>query len=217
MKRKSKVCFWIAGGLLAAFVVWTVLVRFVDVRAIGPEGSKVGFATLNGFVHRLTGEHLFLYDLTDLLSIIPLGFVAGFGILGLVQWIKRKKLLSVDYSILVLGGFYIVVMALYLMFEVVVINYRPLLIEGVLEVSYPSSTTMLVLCVMPTAAIQLGSRIKKALPKYLVIAAIVLFTAFMVVGRLISGVHWFSDIIGGLFLSSGLVMTYCAVCGLKDK
>ena len=217
MKRKSKVCFWIAGGLLAAFVVWTVLVRFVDVRAIGPEGSKVGFATLNGFVHRLTGENLFLYDLTDLLSIIPLGFVAGFGILGLVQWIKRKKLLSVDYSILVLGGFYIVVMALYLMFEVVVINYRPLLIEGVLEVSYPSSTTMLVLCVMPTAAIQLGSRIKKALPKYLVIAAIVLFTAFMVVGRLISGVHWFSDIIGGLFLSSGLVMTYCAVCGLKDK
>ena len=215
MKRKSKVCFWIAGGLLAIFAVWTVLVRFVDLRAIGPEGSKVGFATLNGFVHRLTGEHLFLYDLTDLLSIIPLGFVAGFGILGLVQWIKRKKLLSVDYSILVLGGFYIVVMALYLMFEVVVINYRPLLIEGVLEVSYPSSTTMLVLCVMPTAAIQLGSRIKKALPKYLVIAAIVLFTAFMVVGRLISGVHWFSDIIGGLFLSSGLVMTYCAVCGLN--
>ena len=217
MKRKSKVCFWIAGGLLAIFAVWTVLVRFVDVRAIGPEGSKVGFATLNGFVHRLTGEHLFLYDLTDLLSIIPLGFVAGFGILGLVQWIKRKKLLSVDYSILVLGGFYIVVMALYLMFEVVVINYRPLLIEGVLEVSYPSSTTMLVLCVMPTAAIQLGSRIKKALPKYLVIAAIVLFTAFMVVGRLISGVHWFSDIVGGLFLSAGLVTTYCAVCGLKDK
>lgn len=215
MKRKSKVCFWIAGGLLAIFAVWTVLVRFVDLRAIGPEGSKVGFATLNGFVHRLTGENLFLYDLTDMLSIIPLGFVAGFGILGLVQWIKRKKLLSVDYSILVLGGFYIVVMALYLMFEVVVINYRPLLIEGVLEVSYPSSTTMLVLCVMPTAAIQLGSRIKKALPKYLVIAAIVLFTAFMVVGRLISGVHWFSDIIGGLFLSSGLVMTYCAVCGLN--
>ena len=215
MKRKSKVCFWIAGGLLAIFAVWTVLVRFVDLRAIGPEGSKVGFATLNGFVHRLTGENLFLYDLTDMLSIIPLGFVAGFGILGLVQWIKRKKLLSVDYSILVLGGFYIVVMALYLMFEVVVINYRPLLIEGVLEVSYPSSTTMLVLCVMPTAAMQLGSRIKKALPKYLVIAAIVLFTAFMVVGRLISGVHWFSDIIGGLFLSSGLVMTYCAVCGLN--
>jgi undecaprenyl-diphosphatase len=34
------------------------------------------------------------------------------------------------------------------------------------------------------------------------------FTVFMVVSRLISGVHWLTDIIGGILLSAGLVGLY---------
>lgn len=205
MKKQN---FCIAWGLLAAFVLWTAVVSLVDVQAIGPRGSSVGLAAFNGFFHKLTGVHLSLYILTDWLSLVPLGVVFGFGVLGLVQWVKRKNLWKVDRSILVLGGFYLVVMAVYAFFEVYAVNYRPVLIEGVLEVSYPSSTTMLVMTVMSTAALQLKSRIQNPALRRSVVIAIIAFTAFMVMGRLVSGVHWVSDIIGGGLLSAGLVMLY---------
>ncbi len=197
--------------MLLAFLLWTVAIQFVDVQAIGPQESSVGFATINQFVHNLTGVHMSLYTITDWLGLVPLMFVMGFGTLGLIQWIKRKHLLKVDHSILVLGGFYIVVMAVYVLFEMLVINYRPVLIDGILEDSYPSSTTMLVMCVMPTAIMQLNARIKNDVLKRFVASAIIAFIVFMVIGRLVSGVHWFTDIIGGALLSAGLVLMYLAV------
>ena len=203
--------------MLIAFVMWTVAIRFVDVQAIGPQESSVGFATINQFVHNLTGVHMSLYTITDWLGLVPLMFVMGFGTLGLIQWIRRKHLLKVDYSILVLGGFYIVVMAAFVLFEVLVINYRPVLIDGILEASYPSSTTMLVMCVMPTAVVQFHARIKNKVLKRCVAYAITAFTAFMVIGRLISGVHWLTDIIGGALLSAGLVLMYRAMISWEKK
>ena len=208
MEKKNKKRLVLGAGLVVAFVLWTVLVCFVDVRTIGPEGSSVGFATLNGFVHELTGVNWLLYTVTDWLGLVPIAVALGFAILGLVQLIKRKSLWKVDHSILALGVFYIVVMAAYVFFEMVVINYRPTLIDGYLEASYPSSTTMLVMCVMPTAAMQLNARIKNTVFRRCAIIAIVAFTAFMVIGRLVSGVHWITDIIGGALLSTGLVTMY---------
>ena len=215
LKKENRKYFYIALCLLVAFVLWTIVVRFIDVKAIGPRESTVGFATINGFIHNITGVHMALYNITDWLGLVPFAFVFGFAILGLVQLIKRKSLLKVDYSILVLGGFYIVVMAVYILFEIVVINYRPTLINGYLEASYPSSTTMLVLCVMPTAIMQFNTRIKNSTLKRIVASVITVFTVFMVVGRLISGVHWFSDIVGGALLSTGLVMMYYYISNLK--
>ena len=145
MKKENKKRFLLPASILIAFVLWTLAISFIDVRAIGPNGSSVGFATVNRFVHELLGVHMTLYVITDWLSILPLCFILGFAVLGLVQWIKRRRILAVDLSILALGVFYIVVLALYLFFETVVINYRPVLIDGYLEASYPSSTTMLVL------------------------------------------------------------------------
>ena len=217
MKKKNQKNFCIAICMLIAFVMWTVAIRFVDVQAIGPQESSVGFATINQFVHNLTGVHMSLYTITDWLGLVPLMFVMGFGTLGLIQWIKRKHLLKVDYSILVLGGFYIVVMAAYVLFEVLVINYRPVLINGSLEASYPSSTTMLVMCVMPTAIMQFDTRIKNDVLKRCVTYAITAFIVFMVIGRLVSGVHWFTDIIGGALFSTGLVLMHRAIIGLEVK
>ena len=214
MKTRKYISFCAAAMLLLGFVLWTVLVRTVDVKQIGPLGSAVGLATLNGWVHRLTGVHLFLYTVTDWLGLLPIGVAFGFAVLGLVQWIKRKSLFKVDRSILVLGGFYAVVMAVYLLFEVVVVNDRPVLIEGVLEASYPSSTTVLVMCVMPTAIMQLNDRILNRVIRMCMTALIVVFIAFMVVGRLVSGVHWVTDIIGGSLFSAGMVMLYHSVLTL---
>lgn len=215
MKKTNRKNLIISGCFLAAFFLWTMVVSFVDVQPIGPEDSAVGLAAFNGFVHRLTGVHMELYLLTDWLSLIPLLIAVGFGLLGLVQWIQRRSLLRVDFSILILGGFYVVVAALFLFFEVCVINYRPILIDGILEASYPSSTTLLVLCVMPTALLQFRGRIRHVLLRRCVTLLIIGFTAFMVIGRLISGVHWVTDIIGGILLSAGLVTLYRALTALR--
>jgi undecaprenyl-diphosphatase len=209
MKIKKSFCIGVFS--LIAFVLWTVLVSFVDVRAIGPQGSTVGFSKINQFFHSLTGVNMALYHITDWLSIVPLIFVPGFAILGLKQWIERKELLKVDYSILVLGGFYITVFLLYAFFEIAVVNYRPVLIDGVLEASYPSSTTVLAACVMPTALMQLNARIKSARTRRVLNIVVCAFIAFMLTARFISGVHWFTDIVGGIFLSLGLVMLYYCI------
>ena len=213
MKRQSRTNFCTALGLLGAFILWTMAIKWIDVQPIGPQGSAVGFAALNRFIHSSTGVHMSLYTITDWLSLVPAAFVLGFAFLGLVQWIKRKHLLAVDHSILALGGFYVVVMAAYVFFELCVVNYRPVLIEDVLEASYPSSTTMLVMCVMPTAMMQLHVRIKNPAFRGCVMFLLAAFTGFMVIARLVSGVHWFTDIVGGALLSAGLVMMYASVSG----
>jgi undecaprenyl-diphosphatase len=217
MKKENRKAFCFSICMLAAFLLWTAAIRFVDVQTIGPQESAVGFATINHFVHTLTGVHMSLYTLTDWLALVPIMFVLGFGTLGLIQWITRKHLLKVDYSILVLGGFYIIVMAIYIFFEVFAINYRPVLINGYLEISYPSSTTMLVMCVMPTAIMQFDIRIQNAVLKRCITSAITAFIVFMVIGRLVSGVHWFTDIIGGALLSAGLVLMYRAIVSLEAR
>ncbi len=214
MKKKE---FYIGTGLMVLFVIWTVALHFVDVRTIGPQDSSVGFATLNKLVHSITGVNMLLYLITDWLGLVPICFIAGFGVLGLVQWIKRKNLFKVDYSILTLGGFYIAVMAAYILFEMYVVNYRPILINGYLEASYPSSTTMLVMCVMPTAIMQFNARIRNNMFRRCVAGIITGFTVFMVIGRLVSGVHWVTDIIGGALLSAGLVMIYYSIQGTDKK
>lgn len=211
VRKKVKKNLVISLSLLAAFALWTIALIFIDVKAIGPAGSSVGLATINAIFHDLTGVHMVMYTITDWLGLVPVAFGFSFAILGFVQWINRKKLCKVDFSIFVLGGFYIIVFAAYLFFETYVVNYRPVLINGYLEASYPSSTTMLVMCVMPTAMMQLNSRIQHTVTRRCVLVLISLFIGFMVIGRLLSGVHWLTDIIGGALLSAGLVMLYHTV------
>ena len=205
---KNKKDLWLSVAFLVSFLLWTFLISFVDVRPIGPQGSVVGFAAINGMFHHLTGVHMILYHITDWLGLVPVAFGFGFAILGLVQWIKRKHILKVDHSILALGVYYIIVLAAYLFFEEFVVNYRPILINGYLEASYPSSTTLLVLCVMPTAQMQLNTCIKNRNLHLCAVWVIRAFVVFMVLGRLVSGVHWLTDIVGGILLSAGLVKMY---------
>ena len=208
MKRTEKRDLLTALGLLAAFGIWTLLIRQVDVQPAGPNGSAVGFAAFNTWFHRITGVHWTLYTLTDWLGLVPILVCVCFGVLGAVQLFRRKSLCKVDTDIVLLGIYYILVIAAYLFFEMVPVNYRPVLIDGVLEASYPSSTTLLVLSVMPTLKFQTDRRCGNAEIRRLTTAFVILFSAFMVIGRLISGVHWVSDIIGSVLLSSGLYLLY---------
>ena len=193
---------------LLLFTLWTVLLRLIDVQPIGPNGSAVGFATLNGCFHRFTGVHMTLYHITDWAGLVPVFVGFGFAVLGLAQWIRRRNILKVDFSILILGAYYLLVLGVYLFFEAVIINYRPVLINNYLEASYPSSTTLLVLTVMPTAALQLRSRIKNSRLRRIAAGSMDVFTVLIISGRLISGVHWLTDIVGAILLSAFLVSLY---------
>ena len=210
-KNYRKILF--AGILIIMlFALWTTLVICVDVSPAGSRKTPVGFSVLNSFVHNCTGVNMVLYFITDWLSLIPAFIVGLFGLLGLSQWIKRKSVFKVDLDILLLGFFYMVVMAVYIGFEIFVVNYRPILINGILEASYPSSTTVLTLCVMATAAVQRNYRLKNDIMKKYLNTAITVFSVFMVGARFISGVHWFTDIVGGILFSTGLVMIYTSLC-----
>ena len=210
MKRNWKTSFAPGILFLCAFGLWTALIQTVDVQSIGAGGTSVGMAAWNLRFHRWTGVHWWMYTFTDWLGLVPVGICAAFGGMGLVQLVGRRSLWRVDRDILVLGAYYVLVIGCYLFFEAVPINYRPILIEGRLEASYPSSTTLLVLCVMPTLREQLCRRVKSMALKRGICGLAAVFSALMVIGRTLSGVHWLTDIVGAMLLSAGLFRMYRA-------
>lgn len=210
MKKKEKSIFLTGVLLLALFAVWTGLVQAVDVQCVGQGGTEIGFASLNVWFHKMTGVHWLIYTVTDWLGLVPVLVCIGFAAFGLVQLIRRKSLLNVDTDIILLGVYYMIVITAYLYFEMNPVNYRPVLIEGRLEASYPSSTTLLVLSVMPTLVFQVRRRLGNKRTASGIIAISRLFTLLMVIGRLIAGVHWLTDIVGSVLLSMGLFCIYKA-------
>lgn len=203
----------ITGVLFISFVLFTIIISTVDVQEIGPDGSIVGLATWNLMIFQKIGVHPLWYTITKWLGYVSVMVAGCFAILGLLQFIQRKSLFRIDRDILLLGFFYCLVMVAYVLFEMVIINYRPVIIdvEEGLEASFPSSHTMLVICIMSTAIMQFHSRIKAKTVRCLSEILSVIIMVVTVVGRLISGVHWFTDIIGGLLLGAAFVMLYYAM------
>lgn len=208
MNNKKLLYIGYTGILL--FMIWTVLIQIVDVQPIGVNGTNIGFATMNTYFHTLTGVHMLLYTITDWLGLVPLFVCMIFGVLGFIQLLARRNLCKVDYDLLLLGIYYIIVILAYFIFEMYPINYRPILINGYMEASYPSSTTLLVVTVMPTLVFQVNRRLKNNIIQKVICILTNSFTICMVLGRLISGVHWMTDIIGSLLFSIGLFYIYKA-------
>lgn len=210
MKKNEKKQLILGGRLIVIFVIWTWLIQCIDVRPAGQRGTGIGFATFNCWFHDMTGVHMWLYTITDWLGLVPLFVCIVFGGIGLGQLIKRKSLFKVDRDLILLGIYYIFVIFGYLFFEMVPVNYRPILIEGILEASYPSSTTLLVLSVMLTLIFQVKRRIENRTVKNTICFLTIAFSVFMVIGRLVAGVHWFTDIVGAVILSAALFTLYKA-------
>lgn len=217
MKKNGKRLLFLGSIFIGAFIIWTLLIQKVDVQPLGVNGTNIGFSKINCWFHQLTGVHMEIYNITDWLGLVPIFICISFGGIGFVQLIKRRSLFKVDCDIIFLGIYYVIVIFSYLIFEMMPINYRPILIEGFLEASYPSSTTLLVLCVMPTLIEQMNRRSKNVIVRRIVQVLVICFSVFMVFGRLISGVHWLTDIVGSVMLSVGLFCIYKAVVLLGNK
>lgn len=203
--KKNKKNIIICGGLIALAVVYTILVKYIDVQVIGLKESSVGFATINKFVFNLTGVNMIFYHITDWLGFIPLFIAFIYAMIGLFQMIKRRSLFKVDKEIIGLGIFYVGVIGLYIFFETYIINYRPILMDGTLEASYPSSHTLLSICICGSSLMinKILYNNKKIFKLENIISILSIF--IIVIGRLISGVHWFTDIIGAVLISIALL------------
>lgn len=209
MQNKKEISFMTPAALWVLFLLYTAMVKVLDVKALGPDGSAIGFASINVVFFNLLGTNKFFYVLTQFIGFVAIGVCAAFGFVGLFQLIKRKRLLKVDHKILLLGVFYIVVIALYFFFDKVAINYRPIIVDGELSASYPSSHTMLAITVFSTAAYMaqfFQGRLKPY--KKQIISACYIIIAITIIGRLLCGYHWLTDIIGSIIISMALVNTF---------
>lgn len=215
MQKKKRQNFVMTGVFMLLFVVFTILTKMVDVQPIGPENSNVGFAAINRFVHEATGVNMIWYQITEWFGVLAILTAFFFAAVGLIQLVQGKSLRKVDESIIALGIFYILTAVIYVFFEKCIVNYRPILMDGILEASYPSSHTMMVTSLLGAAIIESGVLIKNKRLHAIIKIVLIVIIIVTVVGRLISGVHWFTDIVGGIFISSALLMGFYSVISEK--
>ena len=208
MKKKNMI---VSIVLMVLSILYTILVRIVDVKDIGPGGSNVGFSTINKYVSDLFDLNMAWYKITEYIGYIAILVAGIYALIGLVELIKRKSIKKIDKEIIALGILYIFVIGIYVLFEKFVINYRPVIIENVLEASYPSSHTLLALCVCGSGIIVNNKLFSNK--KYIKLVNIVLLVLMgtIVIGRILSGVHWITDIVGGILISSALLSSYYTV------
>ena len=214
--NKKKRNFFISTILILLAVVFTILVKVVDVKQVGVNGTSIGFATVNQLVFKSIGVNMIWYHITDWLGLAPIFIAMAYALIGFIQLIKRKSLFKVDKEIIILGLFYIVVISIYIFFEKVIVNYRPILMNGFLEASYPSSHTLMTICLCGSSIIVNRKIFNNKITKLMNILSLVIIL-ITVIGRLISGVHWFTDIIGGIFISIALLMILYSIIDIKKK
>lgn len=207
MKNKKR---YLIGGFafFLMFIIFTIIIKFIDVKNIGPHNSSVGLATINNFFVNKIGFHNKIYKLTEILGIIPIIIVLIYAIIGLYSLIEEKSFKKVNKNLYYLAIFYIIVLGIYVLFEKVIINFRPVIIEGILESSYPSSHTILAICICGSSIILNNAIFKNnKIAKFENIISFIIIILLPLL-RFISGVHWFTDIIGGILLSLSLLLFF---------
>ena len=200
----NKKFFIIGLVLLVLSIAFTFTVTKIDVQPIGPDRTSVGLSTINEKYKVDYNEKV--YKISKYLGYVALVIPVVYAGIGVYQLIKGKKLSKVDKRLYMLAIFYCVVLATYVLFEKVVINYRPVVLDDGLEASFPSSHTLMALC-FTISAILVNKELFKDKTKIINCGLFILGMAAAIT-RLFSGVHWFTDIVGGFLYACSLLLLF---------
>ncbi|MBQ6321372.1 MAG: phosphatase PAP2 family protein [Lachnospiraceae bacterium] len=209
----------LSGLFFLMFLFLIVLVRTVDVAAVGPVGTSIGLSGLNSAFHEWTGFQLFWYRLSKYLGLLAILTALLMAVFGAWQLVKRKSLRKVDGEIVALAGLYALVVVLYVFFEFVVVNYRPVLMDGSTtpEPSFPSTHTMIAIVVLGSLMMLLPRYVQDLKIRRILLIVCLCLLVLIVVGRLLSGVHWLTDILGGILISLALLSLFSAALDLVKR
>ena len=218
MTKKGK--FYLSGLFYVLFLALIVLLCVADRQPVGAGDTALGLAKLNVQLYKAfgiggsggTGFRPELYKLTELLGYFAILVLCVFALLGAAQLIRRRSLRKVDREILAMGGLFILTLVLYVFFEKVIINYRPIVLPGESgpEASFPSSHTVLVMVILGSVCMVLKKYISIPWLREAMRALCVLLILAMIAGRLLCGCHWFTDILGGVLLGCALLALFSA-------
>ena len=193
--------------LLIMSIVFTILITKVDISNIGPENSAVGFASIN---YKLTFNYNEkIYKISEYLGYVALLIPVVYAGFGFIQLIKNKSFKKINRELYILAGFYAVILLTYVLFEKLTLNYRPVILDEGLEASFPSSHTLMSLCFSISAIIANKSMFKDKFK--LVNILLLILGVSIVLTRYISGVHWFTDIVGSVLISSTYITYFKAL------
>lgn len=193
--------------LLIMSIVFTILITKVDISNIGPENSAVGFASINSKLTFNYNEKI--YKISEYLGYVALLIPVVYAGFGFIQLIKNKSFKKINRELYILAGFYAVILLTYVLFEKLTLNYRPVILDEGLEASFPSSHTLMSLCFSISAIIANKSMFKDKFK--LVNILLLILGVSIVLTRYISGVHWFTDIVGSVLISSTYITYFKAL------
>ena len=217
MNKRRIISIVLAIACFAGFIAFTYAVKNYDVQPIGPLNSEIGFAAFNKSCYDAAGQNELMYELTQVIGYIAILICIGFGVIGAVQLFKGRSLKKVDPDIICMGILYILCIGVYVLFEFVQVNYRPVLEDGALAPSYPSSHTILGICVFASLIIEISRRITNRSKALIEELACLCMIFIAIVGRVLSGMHWATDIIGGIILSLCLIFIFLAILPERRK
>lgn len=215
MKNIIKTLIW-----MIACVLFTIFAMTFDKKPIAPDGSPVGFGSINDFFFSIFGAHKVADVISDIFSVLSIAVALFFTILGLIQLIKRKNIFKVDMTVICMGIVYAITIALYILFILCPVNMAPYLEDGEATASFPSSHTMTIVAIFLTAAAWVGRKVKNARSAEIITYVLYGSSAVLVIFRLFSGAHWFTDIVGGViyaFMLSSLYSTLLSLFCVKKK
>lgn len=210
--KKSVIFYSVSAACAVLFVVLIVLIKTVDVEIVLVTGKEMGLYSLNSALFFEKND--VWYKITEILGYLAIVEILAFAALGAWQLFTRKSLKKVDRDIYAFAAVIVVLAIFYVLFEKVVVNYRPIILDAEkgAEASFPSSHTMLALTVFACGAIEAVRLVGNKKVKYSLVVTSIASAVLTVVGRLLSGVHWFTDILGGVLISACIVCAFVAFC-----
>lgn len=215
--KKHIINFSITAALFVVFAVFTIIAKFVDTGLVLTTNTKIGLSSINKPIFDSIKISDAWGTVSTVLFLVAALVALALIVIGVREFIKTKQLSKVNHKILFLIGLYMLTVFFYFLFEILIVNYRPLLDEGLAKASYPSSHTLLVCVVCLSACFVVPDYIKNKPLKITIISLLILISLLTPVTRMLAGMHWFSDIIGSLLLSAALVMCYYSTTCLVKK